>query len=444
MKRGIKSWVLMVPIIISVFTVQVGLIVSSGVISRLSNELSFETTKASNCTSEITSLQAGSSILSETSTAFVYMPYIEKTGQVNAEPLISYATEISNAARRPNTVLANLKAQGVDNDIYAIMSEAAGYVNEMMKTQYHAIALVRSEYDINMTILEAIPKYELTDAEKALSKDEKLEKAFELLHSSDYTGKKRDISRIIGISYDTIKAKAAAKEADLNSQVKICRGLNWGFTTVIFFLLLAFFAIIIVFVLVPLYHSIKLIENDELMPIRGLYENRVFAKTYNELRNKKQIYEKHLEESVETDALTGLKSRYSLNQIFQQPVGPTSVALFVFDVNYLKQTNDSLGHDVGDQLIVKASNCILKAFNVNDSFLAYRFGGDEFIVILKDILKTDIEKILEDFKNEQSINNVSIACGYAYEDDGKDTSYSQLFKRADRNMYTNKESEHSK
>lgn len=441
-KKGIKAWILMGPIIIAIVIMQIGLIVNANVINRYSDELSTELTRTTSNTNQITALQTSSSLLAETSSSFVYRPYIEPIEQINADPLVAYATEISNSEHKPETILASLKQHGIDEDIYDIISETAEYIREMIKTQFHAIALVRSEYNIKIQVLESIPNYDLTQEELALTKEEKLQTALDLLYSKEYSSWKKGVSQNISKVYEMINERANIKETKLDSQIIICKRLNYIFIIVITILILSFFVIIVVFVLLPLSRSIRTIENDELMQERGLYETRVVARTYNELHKKKQIYEKHLEESVETDSLTGLKSRYLLNQIFQQPVGPTSVVLFVFDINYLKETNDTYGHDVGDKLIVRASNSIIRSFNINDSFSAYRFGGDEFVAILNDVTEEDIKEAIEFFKKDQEKNNVSVAYGYEYETDGTNTSYSQLFKRADRNMYFNKQKDH--
>ena len=438
MKKGIKSWVLIIPIILITFSIQIGLIINSSVISKYSNRLSDTMTNAADNVNDITSLQGGSSSLSETATAFVYIPYIEETGEVNIAPLLGYISEYK-AKRRPSDILPKLKANNLDTELYDIVSGVADKINQMMDVQAHAIALTLSVYKVENEQINVIPKYTLTAEELSMSDQERLDKALGLLLASDYSLYKRDISASLSAAVSRVKAMAAEEEAKLNKDISFFKGLNWGFTALIAMFLFSFFAVIIIFVIIPIVKYKNNIENDEKLPIKGLYETRVFAQSYNNLFEKKQLFEKRLKESIETDALTGLKSRYALNTIFQQEVGPTSICLFVFDVNNLKTVNDGLGHDAGDELIIRASNAILKTFNYNDSFLAYRFGGDEFVVIIKDINEKDIEKLMTSFSQVQKEEELSIACGYVYEKDGSNTSYSQLFKRADRKMYDNKE-----
>ena len=262
--------------------------------------------------------------------------------------------------------------------------------------------------------------------------------------SAEYSEKKKEISSNISWSTSTIRSRATKYSNDTTSMITYLKGMNWVFTVMIISFLFLFFIIIIVFVVIPVNKFRKLIENDKELPVVGLYESRLFAKTYNGLVEKKRAYEKHLRDSVELDPLTGVKSRYALNMLFQQEVGHDSAAMFVLDVNYLKKTNDDLGHSAGDELIIKAADCIISAFNINDSFQAYRYGGDEFIVVIRDVTLDEIDEAMKNFKNIQKKNEVSIACGYEYSENGYNTSYAKLFKRADRNMYLEKEKYHHK
>ncbi|MBQ9449450.1 MAG: GGDEF domain-containing protein [Acholeplasmatales bacterium] len=438
MRKGVKSWLLILPMILMTFILQIGLIINASVISTLSNMLSQTMTDSAENVSDISTLQSRFSLLSETATSFIIKPYNDETGTVNEAPLLGYASELAQSSRDPDAVLARIKARGVQDDVYEYASIAATKVKEMMQIQYHAIALTRSVYPTNNRQLDAIPDYVLSEEEKALSDQDKLEKALSLLWDTDYSIRKRDISSNASQAMSLVKSRASVRQIELNNRLNLNKVFNWVFTVLIVLTLFSFFFVVIKYIIIPIVKYTRNIEEDEKLPVMGLYETRVLARSYNELVEKKKIYEKDLVNSVETDALTGLKSRYALNSIFQQEVGPTSIALFVFDVNNLKVINDDQGHDAGDELIQRASNCIMKTFNFNDSFLAYRFGGDEFVAIIKNITKADIDNLMAEFATAQKDYEVSIACGYEYEEDGSNTSYSQLFKRADRNMYDDK------
>jgi len=86
-----------------------------------------------------------------------------------------------------------------------------------------------------------------------------------------------------------------------------------------------------------------------------------------------------------TDALTGLYNRRSLDRMLEREVllasrhgGPLSVV--VIDVDHFKLANDRFGHSVGDALLRHVGATILETLRRSD--LAFRYGGDEFVVVL--------------------------------------------------------------
>ena len=63
------------------------------------------------------------------------------------------------------------------------------------------------------------------------------------------------------------------------------------------------------------------------------------------------------------------------------------LTLVMFDIDYFKQVNDTYGHQCGDYILKEISNAALQTFRKTDT--VFRFGGEEFVVILTE---TDIEK----------------------------------------------------
>jgi diguanylate cyclase (GGDEF)-like protein len=116
----------------------------------------------------------------------------------------------------------------------------------------------------------------------------------------------------------------------------------------------------------------------------------------------------------------------------------------VLDVNYLKETNDRYGHEVGNKLIVTASRIISTTFKRSPVF---RIGGDEFLVILQNSDLKDCEELIEKFDSEcanavvkaDAVDvAVSVAKGLAMYDSDRDSQFMDVFNRADNAMYENK------
>lgn len=160
------------------------------------------------------------------------------------------------------------------------------------------------------------------------------------------------------------------------------------------------------------------------------------------------LHSENLKETAFLDSLTGLGNRTSLNndmETFERNlIHIKSIGIIQLDINYLKRVNDTFGHLTGDRLIKNAADAISKGFKEYGK--CYRFGGDEFVVILIGNAKEKfsfgihiMERYLEQLntrlpKDEQ----VSVAYGIAYYDPAIDTSLWKVQERADAVMYERK------
>jgi diguanylate cyclase (GGDEF)-like protein len=162
---------------------------------------------------------------------------------------------------------------------------------------------------------------------------------------------------------------------------------------------------------------------------------------------QEQEYEKRLiqaEEKAMIDALTGVKSKYAYmeaeaqldHQIETQSQPPFAVV--VLDVNDLKKVNDTSGHQAGDQYLRDACRMICQTFKHSPVF---RVGGDEFAVIAQGHDYEHIDQLIRGIEEHNRENTraggVAVACGMARFTD--DTSVASVFRRADMDMYANKQ-----
>lgn len=121
------------------------------------------------------------------------------------------------------------------------------------------------------------------------------------------------------------------------------------------------------------------------------------------------------------------------------------MSILVLDLNYLKKTNDTLGHHAGDKLIRRVAEVMNAAFN--STYVASRIGGDEFAVILPGKDKTEAVEYLKQIQALIEINNkyyrepeLSISCGAANSEPGM--SLEQVIRLADNAMYASKAEHH--
>lgn len=153
---------------------------------------------------------------------------------------------------------------------------------------------------------------------------------------------------------------------------------------------------------------------------------------------------KHMEVLAEIDGMTGLYNRSKYLSMFSNAYDHEErLGIIYWDINNLKTVNDNKGHEMGDLLIRTVADSIHELIHDNDR--AFRIGGDEFVMILTNSKKEEVEKKVEIWKkNIQSIKSdypfeISASIGYAY-GHGKDLQ--ELINAADKMMYEDKKKFH--
>lgn len=157
-------------------------------------------------------------------------------------------------------------------------------------------------------------------------------------------------------------------------------------------------------------------------------------------------YEKNLAVAkiqANRDELTGVKNKHAYAELEAQineeirKDENVSFAVSVFDVNELKSTNDTHGHQAGDELLRSACMMICHAFAHSPVF---RIGGDEFAIISRGYDYEHINEILAHLEEENKKNRekgkVNVAVGMARYDG--DANVAAVFNKADHMMYMNK------
>lgn len=144
----------------------------------------------------------------------------------------------------------------------------------------------------------------------------------------------------------------------------------------------------------------------------------------------------------ETDQLTGALNRRSYdNHLDQIRSNEADIKLKVcaMDLNGLKQVNDNLGHEAGDELIIGGYQCICSVMDRYGQI--YRTGGDEFIAILEGE-SPDPDELIKALNIKcarwqgEMVKSLSISCGIAQMPPGR--SVDEVIRLADKIMYQNK------
>ena len=144
-----------------------------------------------------------------------------------------------------------------------------------------------------------------------------------------------------------------------------------------------------------------------------------------------------------TDFMTELKNRNSYEtdrQNLDAKKKWNGLTVAVIDVNNLKLVNDRLGHAVGDDCIVNAAR-VLQSVE-SQKVTAYRYGGDEFILLLENYPEPEklLVRVKEKFAKygDKQEGPVALAAGYAQSDENPDQEIADTQRRADEQMYQDK------
>ena len=168
----------------------------------------------------------------------------------------------------------------------------------------------------------------------------------------------------------------------------------------------------------------------------------------NELNSKLAEREKQLNFLAYHDMLTGLPNRallmHNLDQLIQSSQNDKKLAVLFIDLDNFKFINDSFGHSKGDMVLVEVCKRIQNVFQQPGQL--YRIGGDEFVLLLQDIIGTDqisgfLEKAKECLATPLLIDSfpvyLSCSIGISIYPDHAELS-EELLRYADAAMYSAK------
>ncbi len=149
------------------------------------------------------------------------------------------------------------------------------------------------------------------------------------------------------------------------------------------------------------------------------------------------------------DSLTHVKSKAAYRLAEEElsaavAAGKAEFAIVMVDLNFLKLTNDTYGHEYGDRYLIGTCMVICQVYKHSP---VYRFGGDEFVVVLRGQDYVNRDALLAELKRQyaetsgnpefQPWERYSAAAGMGVYTAGE--TVEQVFKRADDEMYRNKD-----
>lgn len=153
-----------------------------------------------------------------------------------------------------------------------------------------------------------------------------------------------------------------------------------------------------------------------------------------------------LKDQLRTDHLTGALNRTAFvdaaGEVLAQPPVSGLHALVMVDVDHFKQINDRFGHGYGDRVLARICDLLHNALRADD--LVGRIGGDEFVLLLKNVagyeaLQMKMDSLCEQL-NQRISDSVCVSCSFgaaACPSDG--AGFEELYDKADAALYAAKE-----
>ena len=161
--------------------------------------------------------------------------------------------------------------------------------------------------------------------------------------------------------------------------------------------------------------------------------------------NKKTYENDELKNVAYIDALTNMQNRAAYEKFTRKQVlnhrknTGTSFIFVILDINDFKKYNDTKGHVAGDEILKQVGTFINEYFE-RYNCESYRFGGDEFVLLMKDIQLSYVENLMVKLNEELfNFNNITVSYGCSEVDFNNTEPFHVALKTADAIMYSNKE-----
>lgn len=311
---------------------------------------------------------------------------------------------------------------------------------ELMKQEYYAMRLVieakgYTEYP------EELRSVELSKEDQALSAEDKMRRATELVLNEDYYALKDQIRENMKASLDELEEMAYDTDASalesLRDEMLFVR---------IVIVLQAIGIVCMVWLtsrlgIHPVLNAVERIKEDSPIPEIGANEFRYLARTYNKMYEVYKNSLEHLNFKASHDELTGAYNRAGYDLLVSS-LDLSSIYMILIDVDNFKTINDTYGHETGDRVLIKVVDTLKNNFRSDD--YVCRMGGDEFVVLAvhatamqHHLLETKITQINKELEiTDDGLPATSISAGIVHGLPDKDAD--MLLHEADEALYETK------
>lgn len=355
------------------------------------------------------------------------------------EYMDGYFEEAEVTQRRENAVETMSRVEG-ERQALRELWQALDESIALMDREYYAMRLV-----IEATGLESYPKrldsISLSDRDRALSPDDKMQLAREMVLGKEYYEQKelirRDMRQSVAELETTMREKQDTAIEELGSSMRIVR------------IIIALQTILVVFMIWltsrlginPVLQAVDHINEDDPIPVIGANEFRYLARTYNKMYAMYKRSLDRLNYKANHDELTKAYNRAGYDLILSA-LDLKSTFMVLFDLDDFKSINDGYGHEAGDLVLKRVVTVVTANFRTDD--YVCRIGGDEFVIFMAHVsedhrwlVETKMELINTQLEaGSGEVPGATISAGVAH---GSQVSNAEeLFRAADQALYETK------
>ena len=383
---------------------------------------------------DVADMQAGSDYLTDRVRTFIV------TGDPDSAADFFYEVEVT---RRRDLAVESMEAalSGSDGALY--LSAALQASNQLAEIERYAMRLAAAGNGLDIgTLPAALRTVTLTAADEALSAEEKLVRAREMVFDVTYQTHKEDIRENLALCEQALIGETEAIQRKSTGRLENALTVQTLLIAIVVMLVILIVLYNAHLIIRPVDALVKAIEEDRPAKESGAYELRFVSRAYNEARAQSQENQEALAYKATHDALTGLFNRGAFEKARQTTRGRAQ-AMFIFDVDDFKGFNDTYGHDMGDRVLQKVARILAGNFRSED--YVCRFGGDEFTVLMvhatsamRELVENKIENIREALRDtEDGLPRITLSIGVAFSDRPDPTD--DILKDADTALYITKE-----
>lgn len=347
----------------------------------------------------------------------------------------------ANETRRRENALYVLKQKAPESNAFHQLQQAMTGSLDLMNREYYAMRLTaeaKGETDLP-TEVEAV---ELSEADRKLDAQQKMDLSRELMHDAEYYRQKENIRADMGSCVETLKKETHDAQDRMEKSAR--RMLGWMIALIIIQSggILVMLWMNSTLGIRPVLRAVDHIRKDEELPIIGAHEFRYLAGTYNKMYAAYKRSIENLNFKASHDELTGVYNRAGY-ELIRTSVDPATTAMLIFDADIFKDVNDTEGHETGDEVLKKIATVLSEHFRSDD--YVCRVGGDEFVVFMvhlkhnpEKLIETKVERINEALSDtSDGLPAISLSAGVALPNENADSQ--EMFRRADLALYYVKE-----